>query len=91
MQVVTKLNNCSNNYLNRNIVISLDDKYVGVVSEETSDKILVISEGCEAQNRFEMPKCKVMMMSSPSSSINKRMILDLEYADILRYKTDYSC
>jgi hypothetical protein len=86
MQIVTQLNN--NNYLNKNIVVPLDDKYVGVVFEETSDKILVISEESKAYDGFEIPKCKIMMISS--SSINKkRMILDLEYAEILKYKTDY--
>ena len=87
MQVVAPLNNCDNNYFSTDIVVSLDDKYVGVVSGETSDKILVVSEEYEAHNRFEIPKCKIMMMSSPS--INKRMILDLEYAEILKYKTNY--
>ena len=86
MQMVTPLNNCNNNYLNRNLVVSLDDKYVGVIFEETSDKILVVSEESEAHNRFEIPKCKVIMWSP---SINKRIILDLEYAEILKYKTDY--
>ena len=87
MQIVTPLNNCSDNYLSKNIVVSLDDKYVGVVFEETSDKILVMSQE-KAHDRFEIPKCKIMMISS--SSINKkRMILDLEYAEILKYKTDY--
>jgi hypothetical protein len=44
--MVTPLNNCNNNnHLNRKIVVSLDDKYVGVVFEETSDKILVVSKG----------------------------------------------
>jgi hypothetical protein len=84
--MVTPLNNCNNNYLNRNLVVSLDDKYVGVIFEETSDKILVVSEESEAHNRFEIPKCKVIMWSP---SINKRIILDLEYAEILKYKTDY--
>ena len=86
MQMVTPLNNCNNNYLNRNLVVWLDDKYVGVIFEETSDKILVVSEESEAHNRFEIPKCKVIMWSP---SINKRIILDLEYAEILKYKTDY--
>ena len=87
MQIVTQLNNCNNEYFSKNIVVSLDDKYVGVVFEETSDKILVISEESKAYDGFEIPKCKIMMISS--SSINKRMILDLEYAEILKYKTDY--
>jgi hypothetical protein len=68
MQIVTQLNDYDYNYSNKNIVVSLDDKYVGVVFEKTGDK--------------------VVMMSS-SSSISKRMILDLEYADILKYKTEY--
>jgi hypothetical protein len=87
VQIVTQLNNCHNNYPSRSIVVSLDDKYVGVVFEETGDKIVVISDDeSESHHRFEIPKCKIMMMSS--SSINNRMILDLEYADILKYKTD---
>jgi hypothetical protein len=61
--MVTPLNNCNNNYLNQNIVVSLDDKYVGIIFEETSDKILVKSEESEAHNRFEIPKCKIMMWS----------------------------
>jgi hypothetical protein len=89
MQIVTQLNDCDYNYSNKNIVVSLDDKYVGVVFEETDDKVVVISDdGSESHHRFEIPKCKIMMMSS-SSSISKRMILDLEYADILKYKTEY--
>ena len=65
MQITTQLNNCDNNsYLNKNIVVSLDDKYVGVVFEETSDKIVVISEESQSHNRFEIPRCKIMMMSS---------------------------
>ena len=89
MQMVTSLNNSDNNinYLNRNIVVSLGDKYVGVAFEKTSDKILVISVESEAYDRFEIPKCKIMMWSPPS--INKKMILDLEYAEILKYKMDY--
>jgi hypothetical protein len=88
MQKVTPLNNYDNNtnYLNRNIVVSLDDKYVGVVFEETIDKILVISEESETHDRFEIPKCKIMMCPP---SIHKKMFLDLEYAEILRYKMDY--
>ena len=86
MQIVTPINNCSDNYLSKNIVVSLDDKYVGVVFEETTNKILVISDGSEDHNRFEIPKCKVIMWSP---SVNKRIILDLEYAEILKYKTDY--
>jgi hypothetical protein len=85
MQIVTPINNCSDNYLSKNIVVSLDDKYVGVVFEETTNKILVISDGSEDHNRFEIPKCKIIMTTS---SINKRMILDLEYAEILKYKID---
>ena len=72
-------------YLNRNIVVSLDDKYVGVVFEGTIDKILVISEESEAHDRFEISKCKITMWPP---SINKKMILDLEYVEILRYKVD---
>jgi hypothetical protein len=35
MQIVTQLNNRDDNsYLKKNIVVSLDDKYVGVVFEE---------------------------------------------------------
>jgi len=88
MQTVTPLNNYDNNtnYLNRNIVVSLDDKYVGVFFEETIDKILVISEKSQAHDRFEIPNCKIMMWPP---SINKKMILDLEYAEILKYKMDY--
>jgi hypothetical protein len=86
MQIVTPINNCSDNYLSKNIVVSLDDKYVGVVFEETGDKIVVISDDeSESHNRFEIPKCKIIMWSP---SINKRMILDLEYVEILKYKTD---
>jgi len=40
----------------------------------------------EDHNRFEIPKCKIIMTTS---SINKRMILDLEYIEILKYKMDY--
>jgi hypothetical protein len=58
--MVTSLNKCNNNYLNQNIVVSLDDKY-GVIFEETSDKILVKSEESEDHNGFEIPKCKIMM------------------------------
>ncbi|MBV9178806.1 MAG: hypothetical protein JO327_05320 [Nitrososphaeraceae archaeon] len=54
---------------------------------ETNDKIVVISEERKAHNRFEIPKCKIMMNSS-SSSITKRTILDLEYSQILKYKID---
>ena len=61
MQMVTPLNNCNNNYLNRNLVVSLDDKHVGVIFKETGDKIVVISEESEAHNRFEIPECKVIM------------------------------
>jgi hypothetical protein len=61
MQIVTQLNNCDNNYLSKNIVVSLDDKYVVVVFEETGDKIVVISDESESHNRFEIPKCKIMM------------------------------
>jgi hypothetical protein len=89
MQIVTQLNDCDYNYSNKIIVVSLDDKYVGVVFEETGDKVVVISDDeIHSHHRFEIPKCKIMMMSS-SSSISKRMILDLEYADILKYKTEY--
>ena len=89
MQIVTQLNDYSDNYLSKNIVVSLDDKYVGVIFEETGDKIVVMSDDeSESHHRYEIPKCKIMMMSSSSSSsINKRMILDLEYADIFKYKT----
>jgi hypothetical protein len=38
-------------YLNRNIVVSLDDKYVGVVFEVTIDNILVMSEESEAHDK----------------------------------------
>jgi hypothetical protein len=86
MQIVTPLYNCSNNYVSKNIVVSLDDKYVGVILEETNDKILVTSDESEDHNRFEIPKCKIIMTTS---SINKRMILDLEYTEILKYKMDY--
>jgi hypothetical protein len=80
MQIVTQLDNRDNNsYLNKNIVVSLDDKYVGVVFEETIDKILVISEESESHDRFEIPKCKVIMWSP---SVDRKMILDLEYAEI---------
>ena len=88
MQTVVPLNKSNSNYYSTDIVVSLDDKYVGVVIGETNDKISVVSEPCEAHDRFEIPKCKIMMISS--SSINKkRMILDLEYAEILKYKMDY--
>ena len=87
MQIVTQLNNCDNNYLSKNIVVSLDDKYVVVVFEETGDKIVVISDESESHNRFEIPGCKIIM-TTISSSTDNRMILDLEYADILKYKTD---
>ena len=87
MQIVTQLNNCDNNYPSRNIVVSLDDKYVGVVLEKTSDKIIVISDESESHNRFEIPGCKIIM-TTISSSTDNRMILDLEYAHILKYKTD---
>ena len=70
----------------QNIVVSLDDKYVGVILEEINDKILVTSDESEDHNRFEIPKCKIIMTTS---SINKRMILDLEYTEILKYKMDY--
>jgi hypothetical protein len=86
MQIVTPLYNCCDNYVSKNIVVSLDDKYVGVILEETNDKILVTSDESEDHNRFEIPKCKIIMTAS---SINKRMILDLEYTEILKYKMDY--
>jgi hypothetical protein len=86
MQAVVPLNTCNSNYYSTDIAMSLDDKYVGVVIAETIDKIVVLSEECEAHYRFEIPKCKIMMISS--SSINKRMILDLEYSEILKYKID---
>ena len=54
-----------------------------MVSGETNDKILVISDGCGAHSGFEIPKCKIIMVET--TSINKRVILDLEYADILKY------
>lgn len=87
MQMITPLNGNDNNtsYLNRNIVVSLDDKYVEVVFEGTIDKILVISEESEARDRFEIPNCKIMMWPT---SINKKIILDLEYVEILTYKVD---
>ena len=85
MQIVTTLYNCCDNYVSKNIVVSLDDKY-GVILEETNDKILVTSDESEDHNRFEIPKCKIIMTTS---SINKRMILDLEYTEILKYKMDY--
>jgi hypothetical protein len=76
VQMVTPLNNCNNNnHLNRKIVVSLDDKYVGVVFEETSDKIFVISQDNESHNRFEIPKCKAIM--TWSSSISKRMVVEI--------------
>jgi hypothetical protein len=87
MQAIVLLNTCNSNYYSTDITVSLDDKYVGVVIGETNDKIVVISEECETHDRFEIPKCKIMMISSPS--INKRMILDLEYSEILKYKIDY--
>ena len=60
----------------KNIVVLLDDKHTGIVFEETGDKIVVIPDDeSESHHRFEIPKCKIMMMSS--SSINKRIILDL--------------
>ena len=87
MQTVVPLNKSNSNYYSTDIVVSLDDKHVGVVIGETDDKIIVVSEPCEAHDRFEIPKCKIMMISSPS--INKRMILDLEYSEIFKYKIDY--
>ena len=54
-----------------------------MVIGETIDKILVISDGCGAHSGFEIPKCKIIMVET--TSINKRVILDLEYADILKY------
>jgi len=48
---------------------------------------VIISDESESHNRFEIPKCKIIITTS--SSINKRMILDLEYVEILKYKTDY--
>ena len=50
------------------------DKYVGVVFEETSDKIVVISDESESRDRFEIPKCKIIMATI--SSTGNRMILD---------------
>jgi hypothetical protein len=86
IKIYFTVRNCSDNYLSKNIVVSLDDKYVGVVFEETGDKIVVISDDeSESHSRFEIPKCKIIMWSP---SINKRMILDLEYVEILKYKTD---
>jgi hypothetical protein len=88
MKAIAPLNTRNSNYYsNTDIAVSLDDKYVGVVSGETNDKIVVISEERKDDNRFEIPKCKIMMISS-SPSINKRMILDLEYSEILKYKID---
>lgn len=88
MKAIAPLNTCNNNYYSStDIAVSLDDKYVGVVSGETNDKIVVISEDRKDNNRFEIPKCKIMMIS-PSSSTNKRIILDLEYSEILKYKID---
>ncbi|HET7391198.1 MAG TPA: hypothetical protein VFJ51_10275 [Nitrososphaeraceae archaeon] len=87
MQAVVPLNTSNSNYYSTDIVVSLDDKYVGFVIGESSDKIIVLSEEREAHDRFEIPKCKIMIISSPS--INKRMILDLEYSKILKYKIDY--
>jgi len=89
MQTVTSLNsynNISDYYLNRNIVVSLDDKYVGVLFEETGDKILVKPDENESHVTFEIPKCKVMMWSQ---STNKKLVLDLEYVEITNYKTKY--
>lgn len=40
-------------YLNRNIVVSLDDKYE-VIFEGTIDEILVISEESEVHDRFKI-------------------------------------
>ena len=54
--------------------------------KETGDKILVISDENQSHDTFEIPKCKVMMWSQ---STNKRLILDLEYAEILKYKIEY--
>jgi hypothetical protein len=88
MKAIAPLNTCNSNYYSStDIAVSLDDKYVGVVSGETNDKIVVISEERKDHNRFEIPKCKVMIISSSPSS-NKRMILDLEYSEILKYKID---
>ena len=89
MKAIAPLYTCNSNcYSSTDIVVSLDDKYVGVVSGETNDKIVVISEGRKDHDRFEIPKCKIMMISS-SPSINKRMILDLEYSEILKYRIDW--
>jgi hypothetical protein len=88
MKTIAPLSTCNSDYYsNTNIAVSLDDKYIGVVNGETNDKIVVISEERKDHNRFEIPKCKIMMISS-SPSINKRMILDLEYSEILKYKID---
>ena len=66
MRTITPLDNSNNNnYLDKNIVVSLDNKYVGVVFEETSNKIVVISH-----DRFEIPKSKVMILSTTGTPLN---------------------
>ena len=50
-------------------------------------KYKTLSEESEDHDRFEIPKCKIMMWPP---SINKKMILDLEYAEILKYQNGLS-
>ena len=86
MKAISPLNAYNSNYYSStDIAVSLDDKYVGVVSGETNDKLVIISEERKDHDRFEIPKCKIMMIS-PSPSSNKRMILDLKFSEILKYK-----
>ena len=40
MQTVVPLNKSNSNYYSTDIVVSLDDKHVGVVIGETDDKII---------------------------------------------------
>jgi len=51
MQAVAQLNTCNSNYYSTDIAVSLDDKYVGVVIGQNNNKIVVLSEECEAHNR----------------------------------------
>jgi hypothetical protein len=71
MRTITPLDNSNNNnYLDKNIVVSLDNKYVGVVFEETSNKIVVISHESESHDRFEIPKSKVMILSTTGTLLS---------------------
>jgi hypothetical protein len=80
MQVVidSANNNNNNNCFDTvNIfVVSLDAKYVGVVIGKTNDKIVAISQECEAHYRFEIPKCMLIVIERRiiTTSINKEVI-----------------